>query len=254
MTDRSYDDKQVALILRRAAELQSGGGDAPAKTSGFSLRELEEIALEAGIDPENIRLAAQEIESGAPLDGEWAEVFGAPLTLRAARDVPGEVTESIFDEILVDIQNAGLGHGHPSVVGNTLTWRTGGGQNASSLQITVAARDGRTEIRAEERRHQMAGGLFGGVMGGGGLGLGLGLGLPLGLEALASPLFAFLFPVGVVALSYGVARGIFRSTGRRRHTKLTRLVDTIAEMCRKNVEERRLGGADDSAALPEPGR
>ena len=251
--DRSYDDRQVALILRRATELQSRSPDVPGKTSGFSLADLEEIALEAGIDPRNIRRAAAEMEGGQLGGSDWSAVFGAPLTVRVERDVEGEVSDSIFDELLVEIQEAGLGHGQPSVVGNTLTWRSGGAQNVSSLQVTVSARDGRTEIRADERRHQTAGGLFGGIMGGGGVGLGIGT-IPIAIEVLGSPALAVVFPVAVVGIAYGIARTIFRETGKRKGAKLKRLVEKIAERCRTDIEGRQLDSAGGPDALSERGR
>jgi len=249
--DRSYDDRQVAKILRRATELQSRGPEVPGKTSGFSLADLEEIALEAGIDPTNIRRAAEDLESGQLGASDWSIVFGAPLTLRVERDVQGEMSDFMFDEFLVEIQNAGIGHGQPSVVGNTLTWRSGGAQNVSSLQVTVSARDGRTEIRAEERRHQAAGGLFGGIVGGGGVGLGIGT-IPLAIEALNSPALAVVLPIAVLGIAYGVARTIFGKTGKQKKAKLTRLVDKIAERCRVEISRRQLGESEGRGTLPEP--
>ena len=245
--DRSYDDRQVALILQRATELQKRSPDVQGKTSGLSLADLEEIALEVGIDPANIRRAADDVESGVLGASDWSGVFGAPLTIRVERDVQGEISDSVFDELLVEIQNAGLGHGQPSVVGNTLTWRAGGGQNASSLQVTISVRDGRTEIRADERRHQTAGGLFGGIMGGGGVGVGVGMGIPLAVEVIGSTAFAFVFPVAMVGVAYGIARTVFRETGKRRRRKLTRLVDKIAELCRNEIAKRQLGDASPDA-------
>ncbi len=251
--DRDYDDKQVAMILRRATELQARGPDSPGKAGGLSLADLEEIAAEAGIDPRNIRRAVEELEGGDLASGDWSLLLGSALTLRAERHIDGEVPDSVFDDVLVEIQNAGLGHGQPSVVGSTLTWRAGGAQNTSSLQVTVSAREGRTEIWAEERRHQTAGGLFGGVVGGAGVGIGLGVGLPIGLEALSSPLFAVIFPVVILGLTYGLARSIFRGTGKRKRAKLQRLVDKIAELARKEVDAHRIGEAGDGPeALPAP--
>ncbi len=250
---KSFDDKQVALILRRATELQTRGPDTTGKVGGLSLADLEEIAVEAGIDPRNIRRAVEELEGGDLAASDWSFLLGHPLTIRAERHVDGEAPDSVFDDVLVEIQNAGLGHGQPSVVGSTLTWRAGGMQNTSSLQVTVSARDGRTEIRAEERRHHAAGGLFGGVVGGGGVGFGVGMGLPIGIEVLSSPLFTVLFPVAIVGVAYGVARSIFRGTGRRKRAKLQRLVDKIAELAQKEIASRGLEApGEEPEALPAP--
>ena len=59
MTDRSnlppslsrvYGDKEIGQILKRATELQGQEPSAPS-SSGLTLQELEEVAVEAGIDP-----------------------------------------------------------------------------------------------------------------------------------------------------------------------------------------------------------
>ncbi len=223
-----YSDKQVALILRRAANLQAHGQDAPRKTGGFSLADLEEIALEAGIDPANIRRAAEELNAGGLQGSSWDPLLGSPLTVRVERSVAGEISPDRHDDLLAEIQRSGLGHGKPAVVGQTLTWSTDRAQNTSSTQITVSVRNGRTEIRAEERRHQAAVGLFAGIMAGGGVGVGLGVGVPIAVEVLQSPAAAFVLPVAGVAAAFGLARTIFSRTGRRREAKLRGLVDRLA--------------------------
>jgi hypothetical protein len=55
-----YDDKQVGLILKRATELATDSSPESSPGDGLSLAELEQIAVEAGIDPVLIRRAAQE--------------------------------------------------------------------------------------------------------------------------------------------------------------------------------------------------
>ena len=61
MTERRYTDRDVALILRRAAEIdKKSTPDAPVR--GLSVGELQEIAGEVGIDPEAVTRAAAEFE------------------------------------------------------------------------------------------------------------------------------------------------------------------------------------------------
>jgi hypothetical protein len=65
---RRYGDKEVGLILKRAAEIQSQGPESAAG-GGLGLRELEEIATEAGIDPNSLRQAAAELRPAS-----WADL------------------------------------------------------------------------------------------------------------------------------------------------------------------------------------
>jgi hypothetical protein len=251
--DRRFGDKQVGLILKRAAELQSEDSPSAGGSGGhsFSLGELEEIAAEAGIDPRFLRQAAREVELGSAGGGVSTALLGGPLTLSLARTLPGELSEDGFESLLGEIQVADLGHGNAAFVGRTMTWRSGGGDNQRSLQINVQSRDGATEIRIEERRHQVAGGLFGGIVGGGGGGLGLGMGISLGVE-MGSVLFAVGFPLAIIALSYGVARAIYGGTGKGREKKLRALLDRLEARVRASAGSSRLPGDPDRGALPGP--
>ena len=77
-TERRYNDKEVALILQRAAEMSQ------AKTAGgMSVEELERIALEAGLDPAAVRQAADEVGRGeASAGGIGHTLLGGPTALR----------------------------------------------------------------------------------------------------------------------------------------------------------------------------
>ena len=49
--ERSYSDREFALILNRAAELGASAESPPRRRTGLSLEEIKAIALEAGFDP-----------------------------------------------------------------------------------------------------------------------------------------------------------------------------------------------------------
>jgi hypothetical protein len=251
--ERRFGDEQVSLILQRAAELQSR--DAPdsegSSVHTFSLSELEEIASEAGIAPRFLRQAARELEARSSGGDASAALLGGPLTLTLERVVVGELSEDGFEQLLGEIQAAGIGHGNAAFVGRTMTWRSGGGDNQRSLQITVHSRDRVTEIHMEERRHQIAGALFGGIAGGGGLGIGLGVGLGVGLE-MGSVFFAAGFPVAIIALCYVVARTIYGGTGRSRERKLRALLDRLEERVVGSETSGDLPNRQDPPALPGP--
>lgn len=62
---RLYSEEEVSKILDRATGLhRERPGHSSGSSSGLSLAELEEIALEAGIDPLDLRRAAMELDSG----------------------------------------------------------------------------------------------------------------------------------------------------------------------------------------------
>ena len=259
-SSKQYDDKQVSLILKRAAEMQTTEGGVKPGATGLSLAELEQIAIEAGIDPTHVRLAAAEVDRDPTSGGEWSWLLGAPAKLRIHRVVDAEVPDDFFDDLLVEIQTADIGHGTASHVGRTLTWKGGGtGQNADSAQITITSRDGRTELHAERNRTQTAVGLMAGMAGGGGVGVGVGMGIPLGLEALGSPLAAVLIPAGVLAAAYVGARSLFRGGHRRHMRRMERLLDKLVERIQDEANRRLESDAQPSTlprsasgALPPP--
>ena len=233
---RRYSEKEVARILRRATELGRDEAGRESGGDGTSLVELEDIAREAGIDPGLVRRAAVELDVGGASVRGWHRLLGERTTLIDEVTVDGEVPADAFERLVGVIQDQVHEHGHPTVLGRTLTWRSETQNRSRTLQVTVAARDGRTVVRVEERLGQLAGGVFGGGMGGFGGGLGFGLGLPLGIEVLGSAAVAVAFPLGILGLSYVGARAVYRHLVRGRRKALAALVHDLAAECRSAME------------------
>lgn len=63
-SSRRYGDREIGLILKRATEFQ----DETPEPSGTGLT-IQEIAVEAGIEPRHLRLAVAELASSAIPDG-----------------------------------------------------------------------------------------------------------------------------------------------------------------------------------------
>ena len=228
---RRYGDKEVGLILKRAAELQ---GQAPASAAGggFSLHELEEIAAEAGIDSGSLRRAAAELDEGKAdvHEGAAARLLGGPPTIRYERTLRGELSAEALERLIVPIQRAaGKLRGQAGVLGRTLTWQSKTSDDMRSLQVIVASRNGRTRVTIEERLGSFAASIFGGIMGGAGVGGGLGIGLGVGIGALGSALFSIAFPIGALGGTYLLSRTIFGSAVRRRQRILRELLDQLTE-------------------------
>ena len=96
-------------MLKRATELQGAQGPAGG-TSGLSLDELEQIAAEAGIDPNYVKAAALELEEGRT-DTSYP-VWGGPTSIDLERIVEGEMTEAKWEEAVGEIR---LSSTHPHV-------------------------------------------------------------------------------------------------------------------------------------------
>ncbi|MEN8375594.1 MAG: hypothetical protein ABFS34_09110 [Gemmatimonadota bacterium] len=244
---RRFSDREVSLILKRATELQSSGRAATAR-DGLTLSELQEIALEAGIDPTVLRTAAAELEAGAN-DGAWAKVAGGPIVLMMERLVSGTLPRDSLDALVPIIVSAADAPGQASAVGETLTWSSNAHGNTRSLQVLVSAEGDNTLVRVEERLGGLAGGLFGGIMGGVGGGAGLGMGGALG-GVLGSALVGILIPTVVIAGSYLAARALFKAAVDKRRRALSALVERIVEEIEQHGREaRHLSGGEDTPLL-----
>lgn len=239
--DRTYGEDEVAAILRRAAELESGR--APA-VSALSLGEIEAVANDAGIDPALVRQAARELEDGSG-EGIGAAIAGAPLRRVIERVVDGEIGaehhERLSQEIRDVLSSSAVGArwvlpGSISSIGRSLT--LSGFTGTSSIEVTVAPRDGKTRIRLSTDRSQLAGGLFGGIVGGvgGGFGANVGWMIP---TLLHLPSVAGLLGAGLVVLgAYLLARGIFAANARGLDRRLNVLADRLEAVTRSAAAAR----------------
>ena len=225
---RRFSEREVGLIIKRASEMQQSD---PAERggSGMSLAELEQIASEAGIDPQFVRRAASDIDV-APLS-TTSPLLGGPTTVRLERTINGEVPDTEFEALVLEIHNVLGEHGHASELGRSLTWTSApvAMRRVSSrrLSITVSPRAGVTTIRIEEHLGHVAGGLFAGLMGGLGGG-SMGPAVGIGIGALHSGLAAAGIAGAVIVGSYALARGIFGHIGRRRSAQLQTLMERLA--------------------------
>jgi hypothetical protein len=239
--ERQFSDEEVALIIKRAAELQQTEQVAQEPATTMSLAEVEQIASEAGIDPRLIRRAAQGLER--PQEVNRPSAFaGAPTTLVFERVVDGEIQVEDFEMLIAEIRRAMGENGMPSVIGKSLAWssggRGGGRRNVGRhVDISVVSRGGITTIRAEEELRNLAGGLFGGIMGGGGGGTA-GISIGIGMGVFHSAPVGFGIWAAAIAGSYALARSIFARSSAKRERQLSELMDQLEAQVEETVASR----------------
>ena len=231
-SNRKFSEEEVALIIKRAAELQQTEETAEEPGNALTLAEVEQIAKEAGIDPLLIRRAAQSL--GRPevtnRPSPWA---GAPTRFVFERVVDGEITSDVYEDLIDTVRRTLGDNGMPSVLGKTLAWTSsvqGGRRQARGRQVdvTVVSRGGVTTIRVEEELRNIAGALFGGLVGGGGGGTS-GISMGIGMGIFHSIAIAGLLWVGVAGSFYLLARTIFGRTSEKREKQLRGLMDQLEE-------------------------
>ena len=154
---RLYTEKEVGEILARATETHGERPEGPSGSpAGLSLAELEGIALEAGIDPMDLRRAAVELDSGGSGASGWARITGDQLTLVREAVISGEITPTGFERVVTVVRQTAGEFGQPSVFGRTLTWQAETSSKMRTIQLVVAPKDGETHVRLEERRRPTA--------------------------------------------------------------------------------------------------
>jgi transposase-like protein len=237
---RRYSDSEVEEIVRQAAEEQA----AHPTEEGMSLRTVQQIADDVGISPDRVERAARRLEvrgtaQPSAASGPGAFWLGSPTVIASDRVVDGELTESVYEDIVAEIQATLATDGQVDTRGRSLTWRTTkpvlGKRRA--VQVHVTSRGGQTRIHVQERLGEMAVTLYSSILVGGGIGgvatiLGMGLGwLGAGLEA--GLLSAVWFP-GMYALT----RAIFRGVASKKRSDLEELSDRIAAIAAESAPGR----------------
>lgn len=233
MSDKSerYTEEEIALILRRAAEAQSG--------RSLTLTELEGVAVEAGIDAALVRRAATELRTQpAPAPAAAGEGLFSPTTLTFERRVAGQVDASAWEELVGEIRRHLKLDGSVEQFGKELVWSSQSrGERRRQIRVNVASRRGQTSIRIVERTGQLSLGLHLGLI----LSLlpvGMAWILPICIEALGAPILIPFLLAAWVWGSYRLARTIYRGRLAERRQELEALA------------ERLVDASSDLAALP----
>jgi hypothetical protein len=235
--DRRYSDRQVERILARTVEISrdlaraSAREDKGSEGEGMSLAELERAAIEAGLSPEALRAAAEEVEGGpGKAGGKAARFFGTAPAVAERRLSPAP-SEAELARLARDLPDIADVPGSGAVADGGLVYRSDGGYEAQTgqrLRLEIEREGDGAWLRAERRFSQAAGGVYGGVVGGLGLGCGLGVGLGVGLGDLHSGLFAAVFCCSSLVLSFLVSRGIMAllsADAKRRNARLVEAVE-----------------------------
>ncbi|MCE5255803.1 MAG: hypothetical protein LLF89_03035 [Spirochaetaceae bacterium] len=227
---RHLDEKQFALVLARAAEIEARDRE-PAIQQGYSLVEAEAIAHEVGISAESFRKAVAELETKPGRRG-WKRLLIGELRPQSRICIENTPDSEQLEEILDFLgRKSGL-HGSGTVRRGKLLWSSDAFEvqrTGQVVDITVIPSSEGTEISAIYELRNRAGGIFGGLCGGIGIGGGIGLGFGVGMGVLNSPLFTALFSIGGFLATYLLARGIFAHISRRSQAEADKMTSLIAD-------------------------
>ncbi|WP_340104052.1 hypothetical protein [Rhodohalobacter sp. 8-1] len=106
MPKENYSEKEVAKIFKRAAELESKQSqefESIDGAPGLNLDELSQIAIDAGLDPENVRRAAGELSGDPQLNNSISTVKDNEVI--AEQWVDGDFTDDLADLVIADLNH-----------------------------------------------------------------------------------------------------------------------------------------------------
>jgi hypothetical protein len=146
---RRYREDEVKEIVKRASELEASN---PTQSGAMTIRGIESLAAEVGIEPTVVRSAAKSLEkrsSQAPVaPAPVSRVLGAPSTLMFERIVEGELPQSEFPTLVEEIRRELQHVGQVSQL--ILPDHDPQRQHASRLEVAVTVRGGQTRIMVRE--------------------------------------------------------------------------------------------------------
>ena len=153
MTERRYNEDEVALILRKAVD--AGADDrATATGKGMSLSELKEIGIEVGIDAARIEDAARTLErrDDRPITGS---VLGLPTTAQLDRVVPVRLVPEDLPQPLDAIRSEFARQGIVEKVLEGIEWRARSGMGGRYVSIRPEGDQARIRVPGNYRDRMM---------------------------------------------------------------------------------------------------
>jgi len=123
MTERRFDEAEVAAIFEQAAEAQQTSHHRLPSGEGMTLTELQAIGREVGISPEQLAQAAKAIElRGQPTSRRF---LGLPVGVGLTVDLDRKVSDEEWERIVVDLRETFDARGTVTHEGSFRQWANG---------------------------------------------------------------------------------------------------------------------------------
>jgi hypothetical protein len=218
MTDRRYDDEEIAEIFRKAAEGPQALPHQTASDVGMTLAELQDIGREAGLSPEAVASAARSLEI-RPQSGV-RHYLTMPVQVGRSVELSRKLTDAEWDRLVVQLRETFNARGVVSANGSFRQWTNG------NLQALLEPTATGHRLRLSTTR---ANSIFtmnvGGVM--------LGFSAVLGTIQGFAGHFATAWPGAAILASIGAGMLAFNglqlpSWARRRATQMESITSRLA--------------------------
>jgi hypothetical protein len=123
MTDRRYDDDEVAEIFQKAAEGPQSLPRQAARDEGMTLAELQDIGREVGISPEAVEGAARSLDIRP--SGGARTFLGLPIGVERTIALDRRLSEAEWEHLVVELREIFNARGTVSANGSFRQWTNG---------------------------------------------------------------------------------------------------------------------------------
>src|SRR6266516_462606 len=123
MTERRYNDKEIAAIFRAAAEAQQNPPHDVPRDEGFTLTDLQAIGREVSIPSEAIAQAAQALD--VRLNATSRTVLGLPIGMARTVDLNRRLTDEEWERLVVQLREVFNARGRTRTEGSLRQWTNG---------------------------------------------------------------------------------------------------------------------------------
>ncbi|MGB1840055.1 MAG: hypothetical protein ACPHWZ_03015 [Longimicrobiales bacterium] len=162
--ERRFTDDEVARILDDAAEAQASGGALMSGSTGLTLGQLKEIAVEAGISETAVERAVAKLDAPAPLPTPVQKHLGQTIGVGRSVDLPRRLTDEEWHELVVDLRQTFDAKGKLGDEGPFRQW-TNGNLQALLEPTGVGERLRLKTLKGSARSYQSVGAAFMGMTG-----------------------------------------------------------------------------------------
>ena len=155
MTDRRYNEAEVAAIFERAAEAQHASPLQLPSGEGMTLAQLLDIGREVGIAPDQLVQAAHAIERGGR--PTLRRFLGLPIGVGLSIDLDRKLSDEEWERVVVDLRETFDARGTLRHEGSLRQWTNGNLQ--ALLEPTATGHRIRLRTIKGDARSLMIGGL-----------------------------------------------------------------------------------------------
>src|SRR4051812_48861071 len=121
MPDRRYSDEEVRRILALAAEAETAAAAEPERA--WTLRDVEQIGVEAGLPPPALPAAALALERQPAVPER--RLLGLPVTVSRAVPLARHLSDDDWDRLVGQLRETFAARGRTHVSGARREWRVG---------------------------------------------------------------------------------------------------------------------------------